>query len=270
MPAADTARAPAARREGGSDGSIEGLGHALHGSISAPSLASTVPGWAETLPGAGELGNGTEERGRRGLRRAKLAGRSGNFCRRAPPMRTAATRLPSEGGQDLRDVNLNDCTLDSAGPTRVDADSADLMPRTAHRSGPSWMKVAQSRPSTGPTHGRRVAPGRSGGTVLLRTFQATPRGPAGVSRPSPLAVLSSVLAARGPGGVRRTPAGAGSRTEPARRAGPDQSRPAGGHAARGINPAPGPAASGGAARDRRSEAGGRGRRDRVARGGGVG
>jgi Class II flagellar assembly regulator len=92
-------------------------------------------------------------------------------------MRTTAARLPSKGGLDLRDVNLNDCTLDSAGPTRVDADSADLMPRTAHRSGPSWMKVAQSRPSTGPTHGRRVAPGRSGGTGFAAHVSGHAEGP---------------------------------------------------------------------------------------------
>jgi hypothetical protein len=69
------------------------------------------------------------------------------------------------------------------------------------------MKVAQTRPGTGPTHGRRVAPGRSGGTGFAAHVQAPQTGPAGVAAPSPLAALSTVLAAQeaqdGPGAHRR-------------------------------------------------------------------
>lgn len=69
------------------------------------------------------------------------------------------------------------------------------------------MKIAQPRPSTGPTHGRRIVPGRTGATGFAAQVQAPPTGPAAVSAPSPIATLSAVLAAQevsdGPGGQRR-------------------------------------------------------------------
>jgi hypothetical protein len=122
-------------------------------------------------------------------------------------------------GPDLRDVNLNDCTLDSAGPTRVDAVSADLMPRTAHCSGPKWMKVAQTRPSTRPTHGRRVAPERSGGTGFAAHLQAPQTGSAGVAAPGPRRVEHRAGGTGGAGRARRAPGGAVSGPQPTRRAG---------------------------------------------------
>ncbi len=69
------------------------------------------------------------------------------------------------------------------------------------------MKVPQTRSSTGPTHGRRVAPGRSGGTGFAAHVQAPAAGPAGIAAPSPLAALGTLLAAQeaqdGPGERRR-------------------------------------------------------------------
>jgi hypothetical protein len=58
------------------------------------------------------------------------------------------------------------------------------------------MKVSQTRASTGPTHGRRVAPGRSGGAGFAAHVQEPPAGPAGIAASSPLAALGTVLAAQ--------------------------------------------------------------------------
>ena len=69
------------------------------------------------------------------------------------------------------------------------------------------MKIAQPRPSTGPTHGRRIAPGRTGATGFAAQVQASPTGPAAVAAPRPIAALSAVRAAQEipdrPGGQRR-------------------------------------------------------------------
>ena len=69
------------------------------------------------------------------------------------------------------------------------------------------MNVSRTRPTTGPTHGRRVAPGRSRGTDFAAYVEAPAAGPAGIAAPSPLAALSTVLAAQeaqdGPGERRR-------------------------------------------------------------------
>lgn len=58
------------------------------------------------------------------------------------------------------------------------------------------MKVSQTRSSTGATRGRRAAPGRSGATSFAAHVQGPFAGPAGIAAPSPLAALSTVLAAQ--------------------------------------------------------------------------
>ena len=58
------------------------------------------------------------------------------------------------------------------------------------------MKVSQSRSSTGPIQGRRIAAGRSGGTGFATHVEAPSAGPAGIAASSPLAALSTVLAAQ--------------------------------------------------------------------------
>ena len=69
------------------------------------------------------------------------------------------------------------------------------------------MKVAQTRSSTGPTHGRRVASGRGDGNGFAAHVHGASAGPAGIPPPSPLAALSAVLAVQqaldGPGEQRR-------------------------------------------------------------------
>jgi Class II flagellar assembly regulator len=56
------------------------------------------------------------------------------------------------------------------------------------------MKVSQTRSSTGPAHGRRVAPGRRGASGFAAHVGEPSVGPAGIAAPSPLAALSTVLA----------------------------------------------------------------------------
>jgi hypothetical protein len=58
------------------------------------------------------------------------------------------------------------------------------------------MKVAQTRPNAGSTHGRRVALSPSGATGFAGHVQVAQTGPAGVAAPSPLAALGTVLAAQ--------------------------------------------------------------------------
>jgi Class II flagellar assembly regulator len=69
------------------------------------------------------------------------------------------------------------------------------------------MKVAETRSSTAPTAGRRVASGRSDGTGFAEHVHGAPAGAGGIAAPSPLAALSTVLAAQealdGPGEQRR-------------------------------------------------------------------
>jgi hypothetical protein len=70
------------------------------------------------------------------------------------------------------------------------------------------MKVSQTRSSTGPTHGRRVAAGHSGGAGFAAHVEASQTGTADIAAPSPLVPLSTVLAAQqaqdGPGEHRPT------------------------------------------------------------------
>ena len=56
------------------------------------------------------------------------------------------------------------------------------------------MKGSQTRSSTGPAHGRRVASGRREGTGFAAHVDGIAAGPAGIAAPSPLAALSTVLA----------------------------------------------------------------------------
>jgi hypothetical protein len=63
-------------------------------------------------------------------------------------------------------------------------------------AGQIWMKIAQTRPGTGPSHGRRVAATRSGASDFAAHVQAPQTGAAGVPAPSPLAALGTVLAAQ--------------------------------------------------------------------------
>lgn len=130
----------------------------------------------------------------------KACSRHGKFCRQA-------AAIGRTGRADLREVNLNDCTLDCAGPTGVGAASADLGREPHIAASQIWMDVSRTRPSTGPTHGRRVALGRSRGTGFAAHVEAPAAGPAGIAAPSPLAALSTVLAAQeaqdGPGERRR-------------------------------------------------------------------
>ena len=69
------------------------------------------------------------------------------------------------------------------------------------------MKVAQTRPSTGAPQSRRVAPGRASGAGFAAHVEVPAVGPAGIPAPSPLAALTTVLAAQeahgGPGEHRR-------------------------------------------------------------------
>ena len=123
-------------------------------------------------------------------------------------MGATAAKPAAAAARDLREVNLNHSTLEGAGPCRVGAGAATISAEGRDlAAGQIWMKVAQTRPSTGPTHGRRVAPGRSGATGFAGHVQAPQTGPAGVAAPSPLAALGTVLAAQeaqdGPGGRRR-------------------------------------------------------------------
>jgi Class II flagellar assembly regulator len=57
------------------------------------------------------------------------------------------------------------------------------------------MKVSQTRAGTGASHSGRVAPGCRGGAGFAAHVHAPPPGPAGVAAPSPLAALTTVLAA---------------------------------------------------------------------------
>jgi hypothetical protein len=130
----------------------------------------------------------------------KACSQRGKFCRQAAAIGTV-------GRADLREVNLNDCTLDSADPTGVGAASADLRREPHIAAGQVCMNVSRTRPSTGATHGPRVAAGLPRGTGFTAHVEAPATGAAGIAAPSPLAALSTVLAAQealdGPGERRR-------------------------------------------------------------------
>jgi Class II flagellar assembly regulator len=59
------------------------------------------------------------------------------------------------------------------------------------------MKVSETRPGTGPSHGRRVAAARSAASGFAAHVQAPQtEGPSDVPAPRPLAALGTVLAAQ--------------------------------------------------------------------------
>jgi Class II flagellar assembly regulator len=156
---------------------------------------------AETLPTAGELGILCGARSRR-------ARRGGQRLQRA------RQNLPSGGRRCGRpgDPIYGWLTLTIA-HSPVPARPGSAPPRPTRRrephsaAGQIRMEVSQTRSSTGPTHGRRAGSGRSGGTGFAAHVQRPSAGPAGIAAPSPLAALSTVLAAQqvqdGPGEQRR-------------------------------------------------------------------